>query len=301
MLLDRCSMTPSTPGDTARRMAAAGRSVDRAASTAPRARVPFASMTARRIDLNSDLGEGFGPWTMGDDEAMLSLVSSANVACGGHAGDPETMFRTLSTAADERVTVGAHPGYADREGFGRRVIPMSNDEIGRMVAAQIGALRAVAALVPIEVRYVKAHGALGNLAARDREVAHAVADAVQRVDADLALLAISGTELEHVAADHGINVFSEVFADRRYLSNGQLVPRDRPGAMIEDPAAATERMMGFLESGLMPVIDGDPIPLAAHSICVHGDSGTAVALTRSIRVALDGAGVKLAPFVASRP
>ncbi len=168
----------------------------------------------RQIDLNSDLGEGFGPWTMGDDETMLSLVSSANVACGGHAGDAETMFRTLSTASQNGVTVGTHPGYLDREGFGRRIIPMSNDQIARMVAAQIGAIRAIAALVPVDVRYVKAHGALGNLAARDRDVARAVADAVRCVDPGLALLAISGTELERVAADLGVPVYSEVFADR---------------------------------------------------------------------------------------
>jgi UPF0271 protein len=253
-------------------------------------------MVARRIDLNSDLGEGFGPWPMGDDEAMLSLVTSANVACGGHAGDTETMFRTLTIAAENGVSVGAHPGYLDREGFGRRIIPMTNDEIGRMVAAQIGALRAIASLVPTEVRYVKPHGALGNLAARDRGVADAVVDAVQRLGADLAVLAISGTEIETAAADAGVPVFSEIFADRGYLSSGQLVPRAQPGAMIDDPAEATDRLLGFLESGLMPVIDGTPIPLAADSICVHGDSDTAVAMTRSIRDRLLGSGVELSAF-----
>ena len=150
----------------------------------------------REIDLNSDLGEGFGPWAMGDDETMLSLVSSANIACGGHAGDTETMYRTLSTAVRNGVAIGAHPGYTDREGFGRRIIPMSADEIGRMVAAQIGSLIAIAAQVPVEVQYVKPHGALGNLAARDGEVARTIVDAVQRIDEELAILAISGTELE---------------------------------------------------------------------------------------------------------
>ena len=258
-------------------------------------------MAAREIDLNSDLGEGFGPWPMGDDEEMLSLVSSANVACGGHAGDPDTMFRTLSIAAQNRVTVGAHPGYADREGFGRRIIPMSNDQIGRMVATQIGALRGVAALVPVEVRYVKAHGALGNLAARDRDVARAIADAVQRIDPELALLAISGTELEQGAADIGVPVFSEVFADRGYLASGQLVPRGEPGAMIHDPKEASDRLLGFLETGRMPVIDGAPIPLAAHSICVHGDSAGAVAMARMIRNDLVAAGVELNGFLSSSP
>jgi len=258
-------------------------------------------MVVRRIDLNSDLGEGFGPWSMGDDEAMLSLVSSANVACGGHAGDTETMFRTLSIAASNRVTVGAHPGYLDREGFGRRVIPMSTDEIGRIVVAQIGALRAVATLVPVEVRYVKAHGALGNLAARDRDVAVAIVDAVQRLDPDLALLAISGTELEVVAKQSGVPVFSEVFADRGYLSSGQLVPRDQPGAMIHDPDEACDRLLEFLESGLMPVTDGEPIPLDAHSVCVHGDSSGAVAMTRAIRDGLVGAGAEVTGFIPDVP
>lgn len=253
----------------------------------------------RQIDVNSDLGEGFGPWAMGDDQTMLSMVSSANVACGGHAGDPETMYRTLSIAAQNGVTVGAHPGYNDREGFGRRIIPMTNEAIGRMVAAQIGALRAIAALVPVEVRYVKLHGALGNLAARDVDVARAVVATVQRLDAGLAILAISGTELEHVARRLGVSVYSEIFADRGYQSNGQLVPRGQPGAMIDDPREAVDRLLGYLQTGLMPVVDGEPIPLDAHSICVHGDSHTAVAMTRLICDELVAAGITPVGFVAS--
>ncbi len=257
----------------------------------------------RRIDLNADLGEGFGPWRMGDDEAMLSLVSSANVACGGHAGDPETMYRTLSIAARNGVAVGAHPGYADREGFGRRIIPMGLDELGRMVAAQIGALRAVAALVPtpIDVSYVKAHGALANLAARDGDVAAALVDAVQRIDADLAILAISGTEVERVARAAGSPVFSEVFADRGYRSNGQLVPRGEPGAMIHDEAEAADRIIGLIETGLMPVAGAEPIPLAVDSICVHGDSPSAVAMTTAVRDRLVAAGITPTRFTQSTP
>ncbi len=255
----------------------------------------------RRIDLNSDLGEGFGSWSMGDDDSMLSLVTSANVACGGHAGDTETMFRTLATAATNGVAVGAHPGYLDREGFGRRVIPMSPPEIGRLVAAQVGALRAVAALVPIEVGYVKLHGALGNLAARDRDIARAVVDAVGRVGDDLALLAISGTEIEHVARSEGVRVYSEVFADRGYRPDGQLVPRGEPGAMIEDAGEATERLLAFLESGCMPVVGGEPIPLVAHSVCVHGDSAGAVGMARLIRGRLIDDGVEIAAFTTAWP
>ncbi|CUJ98221.1 LamB/YcsF family protein [Shimia thalassica] len=250
-----------------------------------------------QIDLNSDLGESFGPWTMGDDATMLSLVNSANIACGGHASDPETMYKTLSLAKQHGVMVGAHPGYNDREGFGRRVIPMAPDEIGRMVAAQIGALVSVAALVPVKVRYVKPHGALGNLAARDPDVACAIAGTILKIDPTLAVLAISGTCLEHAASDAGLTVFSEIFADRGYLSTGQLVPRGTPGAMIHDAEEAAARLLAFLKSGKMPVIDGDPIPLAAHSICVHGDGPAAVAMAREIRQRLEADGVTVSAFL----
>lgn len=252
---------------------------------------------SRTIDLNSDLGESFGPWSMGDDATMLSLVTSANIACGGHASDPETMFKTLGEARTRNVVVGAHPGYADREGFGRRVIPMSEAEIERMVAAQIGSLMGVAALVGVAVRYVKPHGALGNLAADNAGVAAAIARAVKAISPDLAVLAISGTELETVSRRAGLKAFSEIFADRAYLPNGQLVPRSRPGAMIHDPAAAVQRLIGVLETGLMPVLDGEPIRLAAQSICVHGDGPAAVAMARAIRADLAAAGISFKPFL----
>ncbi|MEY3475301.1 MAG: hypothetical protein RL087_1759 [Pseudomonadota bacterium] len=251
----------------------------------------------QRIDLNSDLGEGFGPWTMGDDAAMLQLVSSANVACGGHAGDPETMFRTLQIAVKNGVVVGAHPGYADREGFGRRIIPMTPAEVGRMVAAQVGSLQAIASLAGTKVRYVKPHGALGNLAADNADVARAIVQAVQGISRELAVLAISGTVLEHEARSAGLSVYSEVFADRGYLSTGRLVPRSRPDAMIHDVDHAVQRLLRLLESGLMPVVDGEPIRLAAHSICVHGDSAGAVDMARAIRQRLQDHGVRIAPFL----
>jgi UPF0271 protein len=249
------------------------------------------------IDLNSDLGEGFGPWVMGDDAAMLSLVSSANIACGGHASDPETMFTTLRLASERGVVVGAHPGYADPAGFGRRIIPMSAAEVGRMVAAQIGALMGVAALAGAKVAYVKAHGALANLAADNRDVADAIALSAKAVSPDLAYLAISGTEQETAARAAGLNTFSEIFADRAYLPNGRLVPRSHPAAMIHDPDAATNRLLGFVDTGLMPVLDGPPIQLAGQSICVHGDSAGAVAMARHIREGLTRAGVTIAPFL----
>lgn len=252
----------------------------------------------RMIDLNSDLGEGYGPWTMGDDAALLGVVTSANIACGGHAGDPETMFRTLSEARRRGVCVGAHPGYADRTGFGRRVIPMAAAEIGRMVAAQVGALAGVAALAGAELRYVKPHGALANLAAEDRVVAGAIAAAVAALPGRLAILAISGTDLENAARAAGLPVFSEIFADRAYLPDGRLVPRSRPGAVLHDATEAADRLIGFLQSGRMPVLGGDPIPLAADSICVHGDTAGALDMARVIRDRLERAGITLAPFLA---
>lgn len=251
---------------------------------------------ARVVDLNSDLGESFGPWVMGNDAAMLDIVSSANVACGGHAGDPEVMYATLRLAAERGVMVGAHPGYADREGFGRRVIPMAPAEIGRMVAAQVGALQGVAALAGVTVRYVKAHGALANLAAERAEVAAAVAGAVAAMPGRLMLLAISGTELEVQGRKAGLDVVSEVFADRAYQANGQLVPRSQAGAVLHDPDAAAERMLRFLETGRMPVLGGGEVALAAGSICVHGDNPAAVEMARTLRARLEGAGVSLRPF-----
>ncbi|MCO4823964.1 MAG: LamB/YcsF family protein [Amylibacter sp.] len=251
----------------------------------------------KKIDLNSDLGEGFGPWRMGDDPTMLSLVTSANIACGGHASDPETMFETLTLAKKNDVIVGAHPGYNDREGFGRRVIPMFPDEIGRMVVAQIGSLHAMAKLAGTQVSYVKAHGALANLAARDADVAKAMVQAIKRLDDNLTILAISGTQVEHAANAASMRVYSEIFADRGYLSSGQLVPRGQAGAMIHDPAEAANRLLQMLETGLMPVIDGDPIPLTAHSICVHGDSASAVAMAQEIRSELNNAGISIRSFM----
>ncbi|WP_333714882.1 LamB/YcsF family protein [Yoonia sp.] len=251
-----------------------------------------------KIDLNADLGEGYGPWSMGDDGAMMQIVTSANIACGGHAGDPATMAATLQMAKESGVSVGAHPGYADRLGFGRRVIPMTPDEIGLLCAAQIGALMGVAAQVGVTVAYVKPHGALANLAARDRSVADAIVQVVKRIDPAMAYLAISGTESEAAARDAGLRVFSEIFADRGYLASGQLVPRGQEGAMIHDPEEAAARLLQVLRTGLMPVIDGDPIPLAAHSICVHGDSAGAVTMARHIRARLAAEGVTLQNFVA---
>lgn len=249
-----------------------------------------------RIDLNADLGEGFGPWRMGDDAAMLDVVTSASLACGGHAGDPETMFTALRAAASRGVAIGAHPGYPDREGFGRRVIPMTPDEIGRMVAAQIGALQGVAALAGATVRYVKAHGALANLAADRAEVAAAIAGAVAAMPGRLTLLAISGTELEVEGRKAGLPVVAEVFADRAYKADGRLVPRGQPGAVLHDADAAAARLLRFAETGRMPVLGGGEVALDAGSVCVHGDTPDAVRMAQVIRARLTAAGITLRAF-----
>lgn len=251
------------------------------------------------IDLNSDLGEGYGPWTMGDDAAMLSVVNSANVACGGHAGDPETMYATCRTAAGHGVVIGAHPSYVDREGFGRRIIPMQPDEIGRMVVAQVAALAAIARLAGTEVRYVKPHGALGNVAAASAEVATGIVEAVHTAFPTMAILAISGTQLELVARAAGVEVYSEIFADRAYQSNGLLVPRSQPGAVIHDAEHAAKRLIDFVETGRMAVVGAEPISLAAHSVCVHGDTPGAVDMARHIRAELIEAGLAPRPFLSA--
>jgi len=247
------------------------------------------------IDLNSDLGEGYGPWRMGDDAAMLSIITSANVACGGHASDPDTMFQTLSLARERKVVVGAHPSYPDLLGFGRRRLPYSPAEIQRFLVAQIGALKGVAALVGTQVRFVKIHGALANFGADDRPAAEAIVKAVKAFG-DLAILAISGTELEHAARDNALTVYSEIFADRAYTARGRLVPRDHPAAMIEDPRKVAERLIGFFKTGLMPTIDGPAIELAAHSICVHSDTPGAPQIAQQLKSALADFGMTFRAF-----
>jgi 5-oxoprolinase (ATP-hydrolysing) subunit A len=250
------------------------------------------------VDLNSDLGEGFGAFSCGDDEAMLAVVTSANVACGFHAGDPEIMARTFAIARARNVAVGAHPGFPDLWGFGRRRIPFSTGEIERLVAYQIGAAIAVAAYAEHRITYVKPHGALGNLACEDRSVADAVARAVHAVDPNLALLAIALTEQVAAGEAAGLSVHQEIFADRGYTEAGQLIPRSQPGAMILDPSEAAERVLAMVTEGAIITASGARLPTPIHSICVHGDSIHAAATARRVRDTLVRAGVNLAPFVA---
>lgn len=249
------------------------------------------------IDLNADLGEGYGPWHMGDDAAMLDIVTSANVACGGHASDPETMFRTLTLAKARGVVTGAHPSYPDKEGFGRRRLPSTPGEIERFTAAQIGSLMAIGALAGQKIAYVKPHGALANVAAEEQDVAEAIVRAVQAVDPKLAILAISGTVLEQVAKARGVTAYSEIFADRGYTPAGNLVPRSEAGAMIHDPDTATKRLLTFFETWRMPTVGGAPVTLAADSVCIHGDSPDAVAMARHIRDAFKQHGLGVSAFI----
>lgn len=245
----------------------------------------------RSIDLNADLGEDIG-----DDAALLALVSSANIACGGHAGGPDSMFAALTEAKAQGVVVGAHPGYVDRANFGRIEVPMTPTEIEAMVAAQIGALCGVAARVGTAVVYVKPHGALYNLAARDAGVSGAICRAVRAVEPGLALLCLSGSIMEKVARSAGFRVAAEVFADRAYRADGSLMPRSEPGAVIHDADAVIARVSAMLASGAMMAADGTPLPLAMDSLCLHGDTPGAVTLARHLRRAIETAGWRIGPF-----
>ncbi|MCJ2135144.1 LamB/YcsF family protein [Methylobacterium sp. J-026] len=248
------------------------------------------------VDLNSDLGEGYGAYACGDDAAILDIVTSANVACGLHAGDPEIMARTFTLAQARGVAVGAHPGFPDLWGFGRRRMPFSPDEIERLVAYQVGAAAALAAYSGHRITYVKAHGALGNLAAEERPVADAIARAVRAVDRDLAMLAIALSAQVAAAEDFGLAVHQEIFADRGYTESGLLIPRGQPGALITDSGAAAERVLRMVEAGAILTASGAALPTPIRSICVHGDSAHAVATARAVRDRLEAAGVTLAPF-----
>lgn len=250
------------------------------------------------IDLNSDLGESFGPWPMGDDAAMLSLVTSANIACGFHAGDPAGILNTLRLAAERGVSIGAHVGYRDLVGFGRRNMHPSSAELIADTIYQIGALQGLAHAAGTRVSYVKPHGALYNTIAHDERQASDVIAAMQAADPQLTLLALAGSPLVELARARGVAVVAEAFADRAYNDDGSLVSRRLPGAVLHDPDAVAERMLQWVERGELTSISGRPVRIEADSICVHGDSPGAVEMARRIRARLAAAGVPLAPFVA---
>ena len=244
----------------------------------------------RQLNLNADLGESFGPWEIGSDAEMLGIVGSANVACGYHAGDPLVMSGTAALAAKHGVSIGAHPGYPDLQGFGRRRMDIPLPELEAMLIYQIGALEACARVHAMRVTHVKPHGALSNMACVDRKIADAVARAVRRLDASLILLAPAASQLVFAAEEHGLPVVEEIFADRAYLDDGNLVPRSQPGAMIHGAEASLAHVMRMIEAQALISINGRRIPVKPQSICVHGDGPEAVATARAIRDGLQAAG-----------
>lgn len=253
------------------------------------------------IDINSDLGESFGAWSMGDDDAMLDVVTSANVACGFHAGDPAGILRTLKAAAARNVTIGAHVAYPDKVGFGRRNMDLASDELTADVIYQIGALQGLAKAAGTSVRYVKPHGALYNTIAHDRRQALAVIAAIRAIDPTLTLVALAGSELIEWARNEGLQCVAEAFADRAYTPQGTLVSRREPGAVLHDPQLVAQRMLRLVQDGTLEAIDGTLTRIQADSICVHGDSPAAVAMARELRRVLEQANLSLQPFAGGRP
>ncbi|OIV47032.1 hypothetical protein BK025_07270, partial [Sodalis sp. TME1] len=251
------------------------------------------------IDLNSDMGESFGPWEMGDDGRMLEIVSSANIACGFHAGDPEVMHSTLSLAHAQGVGAGAHPGFYDLQGFGRRqILGDSPAQIERQIVYQIGALQGLAKSIGIPLRHVKTHGALGNLAAEDPALAQAVARAIYSVDRDLIMVVMPGMATEKAALKRGLPVVREIYADRAYADNGNLLSRKLDGAVLHDPQQAATRILRMLEQQAITTVSGRILPSRIDSICVHGDTPGAVAMAAALCARLEGQGFTIAPMQA---
>ena len=250
-----------------------------------------------RLDLNADLGESFGAWRLGDDSAMVGLVTSANVACGFHAGDALTLQRTCATAAASGVVVGAQVGYRQLAGFGRWAVDMPSAELTADVIYQIGALDGLCRVAGTSVAYVKPHGALYNTAAVDQRQARAVVYAVAAYDSSLPILGLPGSVLLAEAAAAGLRTVREAFADRGYTPEGGLVPRDQPGALLSDPDEVAARMLRLATQGRIRAVDGSDLAVEADSICTHGDSPGAVAMARAIRAALEAAGVEVRAFV----
>jgi UPF0271 protein len=248
------------------------------------------------IDINCDMGESFGPWTMGADAEVMPSITSANVACGAHAGDPRVMRRTVRAAKQQGVSVGAHPGFADLQGFGRREMQADPAEVEDSLIAQIGALAAIARAEHAAVRHVKAHGALYNMAARDRRLADAIARAIAAFDASLIMFGLPNSPMIEAGAAAGLRVAAEGFADRAYEPDGSLAPRSRPGAVIHDPALVVERAVRMVRDGVVFTPDGREIPLKVETICVHGDTPGAPELTRRIRAGLEAVGIAVRPL-----
>lgn len=249
-----------------------------------------------RIDLNADLGEGFGVWRLGDDDAMLRIVTSANVACGFHAGDPAGLLRVCRAAAERGVRIGAQVSYRDLAGFGRRFIDVDAADLTADVVYQIGALQAVARASGSAVSYVKPHGALYNTIVTNVDQAAAVAEAVRMVDPALPVLGMTGSAFFDEAARRGLRTVPEAFVDRAYRPDGRLVSRREPGAVLHDAAAIAQRALGMVTAGRVTAVDGTSVTVAAESICVHGDSPGAVQIATAVRDRLTAAGVRIGAF-----
>jgi UPF0271 protein len=239
------------------------------------------------VDLNSDLGESFGAWKMGMDEDMMAYISSANVACGWHAGDAEVMVKTVRAAKSRGVAVGAHPGYPDLLGFGRRNMACTPDEVYAYTLCQVGALKSVCEAEGVELQHVKPHGAMYNQAAKNPQLAEAIARAVKGAGKKLILVGLANSAFEMAAAALGVPFASEAFVDRGYMSDGSLVPRSEPGAFVHDPDEAAARMVKLVKEGTVSAPDGQVVKLKAHSICVHGDNPAAVEMAKAVRSALE--------------
>lgn len=250
----------------------------------------------RAVDLNADLGESFAVWQIADDEAMLGVVTSANVACGFHAGDPIGLSRTCQAAAKRGVEIGAQVGYRDLAGFGRRYIDVDPEDLTADVIYQVGALEALARTAGSAVTYVKPHGALYNTIVHDRQQARAVARAVHMVDPALAVLGLAQSVFFEEASELGLRCVAEAFADRAYLPDGRLVPRREPGAVLDDPGVIAERVSAMVRSGRVTAVDGSVVGVDVESVCVHGDSPGAVAIATAVRDRLLADGVELRSF-----
>ena len=258
---------------------------------------PSASTPLATIDLNADVGEGYGAWPAPADSDLFPLISSASIACGFHAGDPGRMRETAALAARHAVVVGAHPGYPDLLGFGRRELGASPREVADYVAYQVGAMLACASAAGTRVRYVKPHGALYNRATRDPETARAIAEGIRAADPALALLGLAGSALITAARDAGLNAVSEAFLDRGYQRDGSLVPRGSPTALLADPEAAAARAARLVREGTIDAVDGTVLRVEAESLCVHGDGARAVAVLRAVRARFAADAIAVAPFI----
>ena len=248
------------------------------------------------LDLNADVGESFGAWTLGDDAAVLDVVTSANVACGFHAGDPLTLRRSCAYAAERGVVVGAQVGYHDLAGFGRRFVDVPADALAADVIYQLGALSAMAHVAGTRVAYVKPHGALYNAIVHHEAQAQAVVDAVVAVDTSLPILGLPGSVVLERATAAGLRAVSEAFADRAYTPDGRLVPRTQAGAVLHDPAEVAARVVRLAREGVVTAVDGTDVEVLAESVCIHGDTPGAVEMARAVRRELESAGIEIRPF-----